>query len=531
MPQQATAPTPSRTIVSQKKARRMRNKPVLHGTNSSKTSRARKSRAYFQTSAYVPEPAALYIEGLLAGHNPHSKALFKHVLVSGLSRSSSDGGYVPVPSKLIERCSRGADVRALEREGLLEVSGYSRVERRCREFRVPLLISEEYLELLMQHLTAPQVDLFSLQPARGPKRSVYSDESGHAYPELLREAMGVIEPNGLWNLEEAHRFLKQQKAALERLKERAEACLGSPQYLQALHEYERALRRFAHDVAGMNAILANRTGELRDGVIQYRVPYVPTLTGRLSFIGGGAQSCTREMKAAGYSGIPNIHNYDLVSSQAVILVDLLAEAGLPTNWLEEYLVTPKECYAALAGLSVDVWKTCLYAAFMGAELPEPSWLHLSRGEVRRVLLEAVGEEGLLAAYSRFYEVVKPFYEKSLKPWHRHLSGGWLEENARVGRGGKKYVRNAVGMTLCVSEYRSSELPRKLAAFLLQGKEAHFIHTLTVLSHRYGFIVVANEHDGLVTLGEIPEEAVEEARKRTGMGYARLQEKNFVGKRS
>lgn len=528
---QSTEPHTSRPIVSQKKDERTRNKPVLHDANSSGTSRARKSRAYFQTSAYVPEPAARYVEGLLAGHNLHSKVFFKHVLVSGLSRGASDLGCVPVPSKLIERCSRNADIRALEREGLLEVSRYSRKEGKCREFRVPLPILRGYLRLVMQHLDAPRVELFSLRPARGPVRSVCSDESGHAYPELLRRAMGVIEPNGLWNLEASRSFLEAQKAALERLEKRAEACFGSPQHPQVLREYERVLRRFAHDVMGVNAILANRTGEVRDGVIRYRVPYIPTLTGRLSFIGGGAQCCTREMKAAGYSGIPNIHNYDLVSSQAVILVDLLAEAGLPTDWLEEYLVTPRECYAALAGLSVDVWKTCLYAVFMGAELLEPSRLHLSRGEVRRVLLKAVGEEGLLAAYSRFYEVVKPFYEKSLKPWHRHLCGRWLKENVRVGRGGKKYVRNAVGMTLCVSEYRSSELPRKLAAFLLQGKEAYFIHTLTVLSHKYGFIVVANEHDGLVTLGEIPEEAVEEARKRTGMGYARLQEKDFVGQRS
>ena len=50
----------------------------------------------------------------------------------------------------------------------------------------------------------------------------------------------------------------------------------------------------------------------------------------------------------------------------------------------------------------------------------------------------------------------------------------------------------------------SEVKRQLPAFYLQGKEALYIHTLTLKCNKYRIPVYKNEHDGLITGREIPE---------------------------
>ena len=67
----------------------------------------------------------------------------------------------------------------------------------------------------------------------------------------------------------------------------------------------------------------------------------------------------------------------------------------------------------------------------------------------------------------------------------------------------------------------------IAAFFLQGKEAVFIHHLTLLGAKYGYKPIGNEYDGLLTIGLIPEEAVNEARELSGFVSASLDMKAFT----
>jgi hypothetical protein len=69
-----------------------------------------------------------------------------------------------------------------------------------------------------------------------------------------------------------------------------------------------------------------------------------------------------------------------------------------------------------------------------------------------------------------------------------------------------------------------KLKAMLSAFILQGIESAFIHALTIESLRYSYKVVANEHDGLIVIGEIPHEAVEKAALTSGLKYCVLEEK-------
>jgi hypothetical protein len=66
--------------------------------------------------------------------------------------------------------------------------------------------------------------------------------------------------------------------------------------------------------------------------------------------------------------------------------------------------------------------------------------------------------------------------------------------------------------------------------VLQGREAAFIHHLTALGPDYGFIAMANEHDGIVVQGTIPQAAIDAAAKKSQMSDPALEEKDFISRK-
>ncbi|WP_427162627.1 hypothetical protein ACQFX9_14390 [Aliinostoc sp. HNIBRCY26] len=108
---------------------------------------------------------------------------------------------------------------------------------------------------------------------------------------------------------------------------------------------------------------------------------------------------------------------------------------------------------------------------------------------------------------------------------------WALKMGYAAKNGKRYVKNPTGKTLCITDLQKEsewKLKSTLAAFVLQGQEAAFIHELTLLSLQYDYQVISNEHDGLVTVGDIPDEAVQKAAEKSGLKYAKLDEKPLEG---
>ncbi len=70
---------------------------------------------------------------------------------------------------------------------------------------------------------------------------------------------------------------------------------------------------------------------------------------------------------------------------------------------------------------------------------------------------------------------------------------------------------------------------RLAAFVLQGREAAFVHALAASAKEFGFVVLSHEHDGLAVQGEIPDAAIARAATAAGLPPERLvlEEKPFV----
>ena len=131
-------------------------------------------------------------------------------------------------------------------------------------------------------------------------------------------------------------------------------------------------------------------------------------------------------------------------------------------------------------------------------------------------------------FSKFVVAVASLKEQ-IDKWHEWLLSVYVYEFGYM-HNNKRHIKNPTGMKLCVTDLPKGkdlwQRKAKIAAFVLQGQEAAFIHHLTVLSSQYDYVVLQNEHDGLVTIGKIPNAAVDEAAALSGLKYAELENKPF-----
>ena len=86
-----------------------------------------------------------------------------------------------------------------------------------------------------------------------------------------------------------------------------------------------------------------------------------------------------------------------------------------------------------------------------------------------------------------------------------------ETGRRVAANDRTYVKNATGASIAVEDLAPDgqgwRVKSRLAAFMLQGREARFTHELAATAGEFGYRVLSPEHDGLVVQGVIPQEAV------------------------
>lgn len=484
--------------------------------------------AFILEEADLARPAYEYASGLLRGYGPDTWRLFFHVLCCGrlpgaTDRAHQEPGWVPIPAVLARKELRAAEIVPLVERGLIERTGFVRPTRgrrvgRARAYRVESGVRREVADLSLDAAlsgSSDRVDPFSGKPVKRRLRTSMYDRNRNPLPEPLRASLAQL-TGGRCSTEPVRNHLRGLHRAHA-------AARGNAERARTLARFENDLRCFE--------TVQRQGGWPDDDVFEYDLAYKVQPSGRVSHVGGGLQSCTREMKAAAYSQVPGVRNYDVRSSQAYVLQDHLRRAGIDGGWLDEYLSTDgaKFVYARDAGLSVDAWKGCLYAVFLGAALPTNA---KSLGDVLAIVREDLAARcragDLTPTLRRLRAVLGPLH-RAVGAWHRHLTRVWVPETQTYGRGGR-FVTNAAGMKMPVSGLNGSggaAVRRQLAAFVLQGQEAAFVHALTALAPSYGFVPISNEHDGIVTVGEVPTTAVDRARDAVEMPYVVLVEKPFV----
>jgi hypothetical protein len=477
--------------------------------------------------AYIPKrikiKKAVYLEvvshPILAGANKEERA-FVFAVLNGqtLNIHRNEDGYTAIPSTIIRKTFKNKiDVVALEARGIIDIkplndSGktYSRYDHKCREYRLADELHKVYLEAKKAHL---QIDKEYLNAMSGltykeDTRKNILNSGGHAASELLLSSLTHIKEK--FNPKSLTKYITEFMATA-----------------QASNDV-KLKRKFNHDYHIYLEKMDNC--ELVDDTLAIsNTRHVMQAFGRLTEVGGGFQSCSREMKHAAFSGIPDVYNYDLKSSQLLGLKQQFEEAGISTEQVDVLLNENTAIEAAKIGLTKKEYKAAILMFVMGAWLTAFTKAKSSETSI----YEAV-ERGALTAdidsiYNKLHEKLQPL-EKALDEWHNILVA-----KAPKKMNKSKNITNKVDAKFNLQEYvkaegkilHKSELKRKLAAFYLQGQESCFIMHLTILSKKYNFTVLSNQHDGLVTQGEIPAEAVIEASQLSGLKYAQLEKKNFV----
>ncbi|AVH67049.1 hypothetical protein [Nostoc sp. 'Peltigera membranacea cyanobiont' N6] len=498
------------------------------------------SKSYIIRKFRATESTKNIIDDLLVSFTRATYEFFIHLL-NGYECNKENDGWTPVPaSTMTEVWGRDkVEWGSLIEAGLIEVlvldkielangfvleQTYSRYKGLCRCYRVKIdvvdVIYETFPKTIEEATNAKWYNLMKNQADKVGTTSVLTDDTNNSIPVLLKEAIQSIR-RCPFNYTSLKNYIDNFDSA---------TTFGGT---------DKDRRRFQNDKRCFTKMLETTT-HLENGLAEYRPAFEKQMSGRLTELLGCLQTGTKEMKQAAFEGVEGVRNYDLKSSQVNGLIQWFELANIPsidTTWLKKYLKCDKREYADQVGVEVGVWKSCFLALIMGASLVKnPTKDDFVKPDlaIMNYLLEAAGEdeEVALQYYVNFFALVAPL-KKSIDAWQKWLIEKHIPTVANYANG-KQTVINKTGVVFRLHEYKTPEgkwtdlntLKRRLSAFFLQGNEAAFIHHLTCVSKHYGYEVVSNAHDGIVTIGEVPIEAIDYAKEASGLVYAQLEEKPF-----
>lgn len=480
-----------------------------------------------------------YLKKELEGFNEDSFKFVAHVLRTQLFRSRSKEEReegIPIPYETIKHflpeLKKDEKAALVAKDIIIEVpinqygSLYSKESGLCKEYLVNKNIEEQFANLAAQEDSIQYTKTIKVNIMNGKKsikinKSQLNDDSRNPYPELIREAMQTIDE-----------CVFEYKPVDEHIQElRTERDLLAWTNGMDSPEYNKARKQFNNDLFIRNECLNQDAYEVFPGFIKFTPAYTVSSTGRIHT---PMQNASKEMKRKAFNNVPNLRNYDLRSSQVIGLIQQFKQASLDTSWLENYKDNPqaKYDYADYVGIPVGIWKQCICALLMGGYVPTKALEQKdSKSDIRKYIYENCKDElESLEAYGRFIEIVAPL-KTEINKWHNWLLEVFVPSIGSYTKG-KLFIKNPTGITLIIDDLPKGkdmwQRKAKVAAFVLQGQEAAFIHHLTKLSKldKYTFKVLQNEHDGLITLGDVPQDAVDEASRLSGLTPAYLELKPF-----
>lgn len=504
--------------------------------------------SYLLSHFYLPRVRHDIAQKQLASYdNADTRRFYHHVVASTFCPQQREyDGYdfgTPIPWTTIQAKARRADIDSLIKRGIIEVSGYSRAEGRCREYKlVNWLIDELYAACsgLNPEEFAEQefVNIFTGRRRGRVEGNRLYDENGHVLYNCTLAANAITEIYNygcFFNMAEV-------KAHLSRLEARLAHHLA--EYGPDHKAYKKAKRQYDNDLNCFEAVLAGGIKHISGSIWYYKPTYTIVMSGRVVAIGGAFQSCSRAMKHAAYSTVPNLWNFDLKSSQVNGWIQFLDAAGMDSSWPREYRdfeqihgVAAKTYYAQRIGCSEEHFKKLMLGILFGGNMPMRLAADFESRKDKNSLIRTTLDftKGDVAEARRILEAAR----EELRPmimvmrgWHEYLYNEYFAAHSKLNRRSGYYIENAAGARLHWNSLpKGKEVWRakaKIAAFLLQGIESAFIHHLTLIGYRTGrYKVVGNEHDGVIVMGAIDADSVEQARSLAGLENARLESKDFI----
>jgi len=501
--------------------------------------------------------------------------------VRDLDTFQGRNGYVPIYSRLIEcEFGREFDKMKLRDADIIESNMPNQLTGKSREFRLTDKIFNTAMKIEFDSLykcsdnllckkkkAKKAYDLVNLMTGRLHKqrqRSEFSKKGGNIdyanLPKLIKKSIKSLKPCP-FNPQYIHGWVEKlrKKYKYERIKFKKikkQFAEGSDEYGAAEKDYRRAFGRYLNDQLSLQTILSQKPKKLKnrkstDGgpLYKYKAAYSIQSSGRISEINGGFQNACQYFKHKFCRHVPNIYNYDLKNSQAAILIEELEKCGFPCPWLKKYVENPdmKKELAKEIGIPVDLWKDCFYALVFGAvadsrhgtiynELEDHFEGDLKKTEkafrsFTKVLSELtkVTEEWRDYVYEskdrRYY-----YQHGDFIYWKNACGMHFKDYGIRKTKEGNIQLYDKLGNDERIESKRGiNKCKRRLAAFILQGQEACFIHNLTIVCSGNNIPVYKNEHDGIITGKKIPQELIGEAAKKANIRSPEMKIKKFCSK--
>jgi len=434
-----------------------------------------------------------------------------------------------------ERAWRGSSLIEVWEDGEYvspEEANFKGTEPKARKFRVKQEALHEWTRLGAEggsrRYKAHRRELVRTDEPQPMTTDLY-DENRNDIPGLVEEALEVLMESDhelrLDAIEEAEKEIAKRDGAEAR------------NQLTSLRLAKEATKR---QVIGEQA-----------GVAKLQNAYkIQKISGRVSFKRGGPQGLMQEIKAAAYD-LERYRNFDIKSCHTTGMeqtAEMLADVGVDVSVGPWRRYPGKHEIAARTGLPVSLIKVVEHSVKYGAVLPcsvaqvkefyvddddaekVANWPSVAK-QVKKCaekgLIEDIDEalQTLRGVFKEMRKVVVQMAEALLNDYYDAVhSGGWME--------------NACGVSFGKHEYEEGHEQRsKVMAWMLQGLEAAFCHSLTILSADSGaFSVVANEHDGLIIRKDVGSEeafqealsdATQKAREKSGFHLAEFVEKPFA----
>jgi hypothetical protein len=503
-----------------------------------------------------------YLRRLTDGLNEQTYQLFVHIYVSTILKRNGDDPddlFSPIPVLTIrEFIGRSYQWRELRDRGLIDIRPYWKAKGRCREYKVSDQVLEATAEIIHQQIFEETdkgiwVNLFTGEPCsnKAEKSKLYDEATKKTLPnktycaaiqEITRNYRYFNKPAVLAVLKSKDREKKRLAAAARRTLDIFD--FYSQEYWQADAEAKTAKSKWQNDNFRYESVLRQNPEQVTEEIWCYTPCYIYEKTGRTHEKGGGFQSASREMKAASLKGLEDAHNYDLKSSHLNVARHYFQIAGIDTAWIDELLLYGDEYKKILAKklgwLEEGTAKLILIILLNGGELPDRLGGYKKTGKYYDPIVEALRKDktagkhsdAIQSAIERVRKVFQPLVD-GLEAWRNWIEKDFIPNHKVKPKGGKHYIKNAGNNRVYldelpkpISEAKKRKRRAILSTFFLQGLESHFVHILTILGPKYGFKVIANEHDGVICLGEIPKEAIDEAKGRSGFEFAELVEKEI-----
>lgn|GEM_PF-2410030 len=459
----------------------------------------------WRTAQQATELINAWLSEVQDQHHEARRKFLRHVICS-CHKALSDEGWVPVSYKLIRRLPGHPSAKALHeplvQKGILEVRPGAEASRRSNMYR----LSPSYRVDLSDHVGEWNgTDSIRAERKRPDRLDSRMDRNGHSCPTLIKNAIESIGPN-LIDIDGIRAWVQHQ--------------IDNKEYLS-----RRDLERLCYDLNCIRSIHRQKPTRVDSGFYSYRPAYTISSTGRVFERAHGIQSITRPAKHAAYSrpiSAGLVQNYDLSRAHFCIASEYASKHGLMCPTISRF-ADPNTDYRRTVsdntGLPLDSCKKILLSVQYGKGV-YPHFSNLSE-ETKEVLLAAtVDRMEAKEVWSKLYPILE-----NLKHDSKTLCRFLKSQIKRAGKSSRygKSMKNDAGMSICVTPQTTRG---ELLAHFFQGTETRFIHELTLLSRDFNYRVLANEHDGLITEGLIPQSAIDHAIEVTGYSTLDLRIKPF-----